>query len=153
MAKLIVGVSVNFHGVGGDFAHLIAYYITCILESDDVCALGYGRIKFGSLDEIIIRDHLGCFVEDKRMHYMVCGLCLERDKAKKKRSKVLARCNDKKYKAIEIAVGHGSLKWATSAPTDAIFVLCNFFLGIKGTCPKVSLIYCELYKGSNRIRK
>lgn len=33
------------------------------------------------------------------------------------------------------------------------FVICEVYLGIKATCPRVLLIYCGLYKGSNRIRK
>ena len=30
--------------------------MSCTFENDDVCAIGYGRITFGSLDKVIIGD-------------------------------------------------------------------------------------------------
>ena len=35
------------------------------LKSDDVCIIGHGRIRFGSLDEVIIKDYLVCLEQGK----------------------------------------------------------------------------------------
>lgn len=41
------------HDIGDDFDLLVAYSMACTLESDDVCAMEYEKISFGSLDEVI----------------------------------------------------------------------------------------------------
>ena len=51
--------------IDDDFEHLIAHAMPCTLESGVGCAMGYGVLRFGSLDEVIDGDALGCFNKGK----------------------------------------------------------------------------------------
>ena len=50
----------NSHDLGDRFDHLVAHALSCTFEDDVVCAKEYGSICFGSLDEVIKVDDLGC---------------------------------------------------------------------------------------------
>ena len=55
------------HTIGEDFVYLIAHIISCTLESEDVSAMDYGGLNFGSLDEDIKVEDLLCFDNTKGM--------------------------------------------------------------------------------------
>lgn len=65
------------HNVGGEFDHLVAYSMACTLESEDVSAMEYGKMCFGSLDEVIKVEDLVCFNEGKRVLEDGFWMCLE----------------------------------------------------------------------------
>ena len=43
----------NSHEVGDGFHHLVAHALSCTLESEDMSIMGYGGLRFVSLDEVI----------------------------------------------------------------------------------------------------
>lgn len=53
------------HNVGGEFDHPVTYPMACTFENEDLGAMEYGRIRFGSLNEMINDDDFECF--DKRL--------------------------------------------------------------------------------------
>ena len=53
------------HAIGEDFEHLIAHALSYTLESEDVSAMEYGGLKFGSLDEVIKVEDLVYFDDCK----------------------------------------------------------------------------------------
>ena len=59
--------SLKSHVIGEDFEHLIAHALSCTLESEDVSAMEYEGLKFGSLDEVIKVEDLVCFDNSKGM--------------------------------------------------------------------------------------
>ena len=44
-----------------DFEHIIAHALSCTLENEDVSAMEYWELKFGSIDEVIKVEDLMCF--------------------------------------------------------------------------------------------
>ena len=61
--KYCVEVRADPYNIGDEFDHLIAYALACTLESEDVNSMGFGRICFGLLNEVIIGDGMTCFDE------------------------------------------------------------------------------------------
>ena len=57
--------SSNSHDLGDGFDLLVVHALSCTIEDDVVCAKEYGSICFGSLDEVIKVDDLGCLNEAK----------------------------------------------------------------------------------------
>ena len=55
----------NSHEVNDGFDHLIMHALSCTLESEDQSVMGYGHICFGSLDQVMNDDELGCHSEGK----------------------------------------------------------------------------------------
>ena len=53
------------HLNGGEFNHLVAYYLACTFENEVMNAKKYGCICFGSLNEVIDEDDLECLNEGK----------------------------------------------------------------------------------------
>ena len=51
-----VEAKANSHHIDDEFDHLIVHALACTLENENVSGIRYGRISFGSLDEMIIRD-------------------------------------------------------------------------------------------------
>ena len=70
------------HDVGGDFDHLVAYSMVCTLENEDVNAMEYGRINFGSLDEVIKVDDLDSFYKGYRALRKGVEVCIDQGKAR-----------------------------------------------------------------------
>ena len=75
LSALIVVPSTKSHNDGGEFDHLVAYSMACMIENDDECELKYKVIRFGSLDEVIKMDGLMCFNEGKRVLEDSLDLC------------------------------------------------------------------------------
>ena len=57
--KIFVESRANSHEIGDRFDHLIAHALSFTLKSEDVRDMSYGRLRFGSLDEVIKVDDLG----------------------------------------------------------------------------------------------
>ena len=55
----------NSHDFGDRFDLLIAHALSCTLESEDVRDMSYEGLRFGSPDEVIKMDGLGCLNEAK----------------------------------------------------------------------------------------
>ena len=55
------------HAISEDFKHLIAHALSCTLDSEDISAMEYGGLNFGSLDELIKVEDLVCFDNSKGM--------------------------------------------------------------------------------------
>ena len=51
--------------IDDDFEHLVAHAMSCTLEGGAECTMGYGVLRFGSLNEVINNDDLGCLSEGK----------------------------------------------------------------------------------------
>ena len=76
--------SLKSQAIGDDFEHLIAHTLSCTLESEDVSVIEYGRLKFGSLDEVIKVDDLVCINEGKGVLEDGSWMCIEQEKAQGK---------------------------------------------------------------------
>ena len=71
----IVKSRANSHNIDDDFEHPIDHAMPCTLESGEGCAMGYGVVRFGSLDEVIDGDDLGCLSEGKARGLRVLDGC------------------------------------------------------------------------------
>ena len=71
--------------IGEDFEHLTARAVSCTLESEDVSAIEYGGLKFGSLDKVIkVDDDLVCINEGKGVLEDDSWMCIEQEKTQGK---------------------------------------------------------------------
>ena len=53
------------HDISDGFDHLIAHALSCTFKSEDVRDTSYGGLRFGSLDEVMKVNDLGCLNEGK----------------------------------------------------------------------------------------
>lgn len=91
---------------GDEFDHIIAHTMSCTLEKEDVSAMAYEELRFGSLHEVIKGDVLeylgqgkGCLEQDKKALIEGFGPCLER--GKENEAKCLKRGKENEAKWLE----------------------------------------------------
>lgn len=133
-----------------DFDHLIAHSLAWTLEESDVYAMGYDRLVFGSLLEVIDLEQNGCIGKDeggfdqaRRSFTWIFDLALNEARhwgrlpRTRQRIATDSNCLDKEL----VRVGLLLVRAASADSKHASFILWALLGEQVVTCPRVSLMY------------
>ena len=148
------------HNIDDDFEHLVAHAMSCTLESGVECATENRMLRFGSLDQVLNDDDVMRFMEGMVKHgsrgfwrqqatevHARPGGASWIDRAASK-MKIRIHCSIARL-GQACSLGWSEIQHAKSKT----FCFMRDLLWALRFSPRVSLWYCGLYKGLNRLEK